>query len=59
MTARHNNMVSRLATESNRLTALKTLTLRFKIRPPIWRHIGKHPSQNDESLEKGNDVGNA
>lgn len=41
------------------MTALKTLALRFKFRPPIWRHIGKHPSQNGESLEADNAVGNA
>ena len=41
------------------MTALKTLALRFKIRPPVWRHTGKHPSQNGESLETDNAVGNA
>ena len=25
----------------------------------MWRHIGKHPSQNGESLETDNAVGNA
>lgn len=49
----------RIYRESNRLTALKTLSLRFTIRPPMWQHVGKHPSQNGESLETDNAVGNA